>query len=211
MPMRFQNVLENARLAIQVLVLGLLLSFIINLLLIFGWHSAQEKIVVHLPPEIPVSGLNLKANAYPSAYIYSFAFYIWQSINNWPNNGVQDYQKSIDTYSPFLTPRFKQFLIRDYNRRINEGEIQDRVRTLQGVDGSSFSISDVKDIGHSTWLVHLHMRLTEHMNINGNQVKDVAIDYVLRVVRYQIDARSNPWGLALDGFAQDPIRVKTYI
>jgi integrating conjugative element protein (TIGR03746 family) len=209
--MRFQNALENARLTIQALVLSLAMSFVLNIFLIFGWHAALKNIEVHLPPEIPVSGLNIKANAYPPAFIYSFAYYIWQSINNWPNNGVQDYQKTIASSSPFLTPRFKQFLIRDYNRRINEGEIQDRIRTLQGVNGSAFSVKDVENLGHGNWLVHLHFRLSEHMNINGNQVKDVEIDYVLRVVRYQIDAKSNPWGLALDGFSQDPMRVKTYI
>ena len=208
--MRFQNALENARLAIQLLLLALGLLFISNVFLIMGWHSAQEKIEVHLPPQIPIDGLTLQANSYPSASIYSFAFYIWQSINNWPTDGAKDYKQTIQQFSPFLTPSFKSFLIRDYNNRFNEGEIQDRQRTLQGIDGSAFSISDVENIGHDTWLVHLHLRLTEHMNINGNQVKDTAIDYVLRVVRYQTDAKSNPWGLALDGFAQDPQRLQTY-
>ncbi len=209
--MRFQNVLENARLTIQVLVLCLSLLFILNLLLIIGWHGAQEKIEVHLPPQIPTDGITLQANSYPPATIYSFAFYIWQSINNWPNNGEQDYKQAIQQFSSFITPSFKSFLIRDYNARFNQGEIQDRMRTLQGVDGSAFTIKDVEALGHDTWLVHLHLRLTEHMNINGNQVKDTAIDYVLRVVRYQIDAKANPWGLALDGFAQDPQRLQTYI
>lgn len=208
--MRFQNALENARLAIQVLMLALGLLFISNVFLIIGWHSAQQKIEVHLPPQIPIDGLTLQANSYPPASIYSFAFYIWQSVNNWPNDGAKDYKQTIQQFAPFLTPNFKAFLIRDYNNRFNEGELQDRQRTLQGVDGSAFSISDVENIGHDTWLVHLHLRLTEHMNINGNQVKDTAIDYILRVVRYQIDAKSNPWGLALDGFAQDPQRTQTY-
>lgn len=208
--MRFQNALENARLTMQALVFSLLLSFLLNIFLIIGWDSTQKKIEVHLPPEIPVSGLTLQANSYPPSSVYSFAYYIWQSINNWPRDGKVDYQKSINAFSPFLTPRFEQFLIRDYNQRLNEGEIQDRTRTLQGLNGSAFSVSDVKAIGHHTWLVHLHFRLTEQMNINANKVKDAAIDYVIRVVRYEIDAKSNPWGLALDGFEEDPKRITTY-
>jgi integrating conjugative element protein (TIGR03746 family) len=208
--MRFQNALENARLAIQLLILALGLLFISNIFLIIGWHGAQEKIEVHLPPQIPVDGLTLQAGQYPAASIYSFAYYIWQGINYWPNNGSSDYQKNIQQFTPLLTPAFKSFLVRDYNTRFNQGEIQDRLRTLQGVNGSALSVRDVEPLGHDTWLVHLPLRLTEHMNINGNQVKDTAIDYVLRVVRYPIDAKNNPWGLALDGFAQDPQRLQTY-
>lgn len=208
--MRFQNVLENARLAIQILILIVGLLFISNIFLITGWFHAQEKIEVHLPPQIPVDGLTLQAGQYPPANVYSFAYYIWQSINHWPNNGEQDYKQAIQTYSPFLTPNFKAYLIRDYNNRFNQGEIQDRLRSLQGMNGTAFNVTDVENIGHDTWLVHLHMRLTENMNINGNQVKDTAIDYVIRVVKYSIDAKSNPWGLALDGFAADPERVGTY-
>lgn len=208
--MRFQNVLENARLAIQVLILGLIFSFIINLLLMLGWHNAQSKIEVHLPPQIPIDGLTIKQGDYPPVSIYSFAYYIWQSINYWPNNGSQDYKQAIEQYSPYLTPKFKSFLTRDYNQRFNQGEIQDRERTLQGVNGSAFNIDDVEAIGHDTWLVHLHLRLTEHMNINGSQVKDTAIDYVLRIVRYPVNAKANPWGLALDGFEEAPKRDQTF-
>lgn len=204
--MRFQNVLENARLTIQVLILGLSFSFILNLLLLLGWHSAQERIEVHLPPQIPTDGLTLKQGEYPPASIYSFAYYICQGIDYWPANGSQDYKQTIEQFSPFLTPRFKSFLIRDYNERYNQGEFQDRIRTLQGLNGSALNTVDIEAIGHDTWLVHLHLRLTEHMNINGDQVKDTAIDYVLRVVRYPINAETNPWGLALDGFEESPKR-----
>lgn len=208
--MRFQNVLENARLTIQVLILGLVFSFILNLILVFGWHSAQEKIEVHLPPQIPLDGLTIKQGDYPAASIYSFAYYIWQGINYWPNNGTQDYKQTIEQFAPYLTAGFKNFLTRDYNERFNQGEIQERLRTLQGLNGSAFNTSDVETIGHDTWLVHLHLRLTEHMNINGSQVKDTVIDYILRVVRYPVNAKANPWGLALDGFEETPVRIQTH-
>jgi len=209
--MRFQNALENSRVAIQILLIALIFSFIINIALMLGWRSAQQKIEVHIPPQIPTTGLSLKANEIPPATIYSFAYYMWQEINYWPQNGTQDYKKTIEQFSPYLTPRFKAFLQRDYLERTNQGEVQDRQRTLQGANGTAFEVSQVEYIGHDTWLVHLHMRLSEHMNINGNQVKDTAIDYTLRVVRYDVNAKANLWGLALDGFVNSPQRVQTYI
>jgi hypothetical protein len=39
-------------------------------------------------------------------------------------------------------------------------------------------------------------------------VKDSFIRYPLRVVRYDVDGECNPFGLALDGFYQDPIRLE---
>jgi len=209
--MRFQNALENARLAIQILLLALGLFFVSNLFLIASWHSAQSKMQVYIPPQIPVDGMTLRSGEYPSTTVFSFAYYIWQSINNWSANGTQDYKQAIQQFSPFLTPRFKAFLIRDYNQRFNQGEIQERLRMLQGLNGTAFESKEVEYLGHDTWVVHLHMRLSEHMSINGNQVKDVAIDYSIRVVKYNVNAKTNPWGLALDGFVENPERQQTYI
>ena len=209
--MRFQNALENARITIQALFVALILSFITNIGLMLGWKNAEQKIEVHIPPQIPTTGLNLKANEIPLATVYSFAYYIWQSVNYWPSNGTEDYKKSIEEFSPYLTPRFKAFLRRDYLERIGQSEIQDRQRTLQGANGTAFEPGDIEYIGHDTWIVHLHMRLSEHMNINGNQVKDTAIEYSLRVVRHDVNVKTNAWGLALDGFVSNPERTQTYI
>src|SRR5262249_3215171 len=156
--------------------------FIINVLLILGWHRAAERIEVHIPPSIPSTGLNMKANEIPGASVYSFAYYVWQAINYWPNNGLDDYKKAIEAFSPSLTPRFKAFLLRDYQDRSHQGEVQERQRSLQGLNGTAFSVHDVKYLGRDTWVVHLHLRLSEHMNLNANLVKDIAIDYTLRVV-----------------------------
>jgi integrating conjugative element protein (TIGR03746 family) len=209
--MRFQNALENARLSIQIAIVALGLFFISNLFLIISLHNAQSKMEIHIPPQIPADGITLHAGEEPASTVFSFAYYIWQSLNSWPANGSQDYKNNIQQFSPYLTPRFKIFLIRDYNERFNQGEIQERIRTLQGLNGTAFSPADVDYIGHDTWIVHLQMRLTEHMNMNGNQVKDVAIDYAIRIVKYNVDANKNQWGLAVDGFAENPQRTQTYV
>lgn len=209
--MRFQHALANAWLSIHILWVALGCLLVLNLALMIGWHHAQKSIHVYIPPQIPVSGITQNANHIPVSSIYSFAFYIWQGINYWPDNGVTDYKKNIEQFSPFLTPKFKQALLRDVQDRQTHGELQDRLRHLQGVNGSTFEAKDIESLGHDTWMVHLQMRLSEQMNMNGNAVKDVILHYALRVVRYDVNAKQNPWGLALDGFVENPERIHTYI
>lgn len=209
--MKFQNALDNARVALLALTGALVLSFITNLFLSYGLMTAPDKITVHIPPHIPDEGVTQKANDIPQASVYSFAFYIWQQLNYWPANGAQDYRANLTRLAPFLTPRFSAFLLQDYNQRLNQGELQSRMSTLQGLNGEAFELKDVEYIGHGTWLVHLNMRLMERMNINDQTVKDTQISYVLRVVRYSINAKENPWGLAIDGFAHSPERLKTTV
>src|SRR4051794_40944280 len=93
--MRFQNALENARLALQILTVALGLFFISNLFLIISLHNAQTKMEIHLPPQIPVDGMTLRVGEIPASTVFSFAYYIWQSLNSWPTNGMQDYKANI--------------------------------------------------------------------------------------------------------------------
>jgi integrating conjugative element protein (TIGR03746 family) len=147
----------------------------------------------------------------PKTTVYSFAYYVWQSINHWSNNGMQNYKKQINRFSPFLTPDFKLSLVQDYNNLLNQGELQDRIRLMQGVAGSEYSPGEVKYVGHDTWIVHLKMQLTEMMNSNAKVVKDVQMLYTLKIVRFDVDANKNPWGLAIAGFAASPARIKTIV
>lgn len=209
--MKFQDALEQARWHIKTLYGLAGIFLLVILLLIFCWHNSDANRSVYIPPEIPVDGLTQKAGDIPAATIYSFAYYVWQNINNWPNNGAQDYSSAINQFSPFLTPRFKTSLIQDYNNRLNGGEIQDRIRAMQGLFGSAFTPQDVQSLGHGTWIVRLTMHLSESMNMNGNTVKDIDVSYALRVVNYSVNAKTNPWGLALDGYEESTMRLKTNV
>jgi integrating conjugative element protein (TIGR03746 family) len=176
-----------------------------------GWLHSQSKITVDIPPQIPQSGLTITQGVVPKSTVYTFAYYIWQSINHWSNDGMQNYKGQIKHFSPFLTPDFKLKLIQDYNNLLNEGELQDRIRFMQGNSGSEYNPQAVRYLGHNTWIVHLNMRLTEMMNSNAKVVKDVQMYYTLKIVRFDTDAKNNPWGLALSGFAKSPARHKTII
>lgn len=209
--MRFQNALDNARLSILILLGALTLSFITNLFLGYGLMTAPDKVQVQIPPRIPDEGLTLQANAIPAASVYAFTHYIWQRLHYWPSNGGEDYKTNITQLAPYFTPRFSSFLKQDYNNRLNLGELQSRISTMQPLYGASFEAKDVQYVGHGTWQVRLIMRLTERMNINDQTVKDAEIQYTFRVVRYSINPKANPWGLAIDGLVNSPERIKTVI
>lgn len=209
--MKFLSALEQAQWHVRTLWKVVIVAFAINTMVLLGWMHAQAKIQIEIPPAVPESGLTLTEGQVPDTTIYSFAFYIWQSINHWPNDGMQDYKNQLSQFTPFLTPGFKIKLANNYNQLLNEGELQDRVRLMQGVAGSEYQPGDVKYLGHGTWIVFLDMQLTEMMNANAKIVKDVNMQYALTVVRFNVDAKTNPWGLALAGFAESPMRTETHV
>lgn len=209
--MKFLSALEQANWHIRTLWFVILIFFGINVVLLLGWIRSQSNITVHVPPYIPESGLTMTQDEMPNTTVYSFAYYIWQSLNHWSNDGLQDYKQQITGFSPFLTPDFKLRLIEDYNNLLNQGELQDRIRLMQGNSGSEYNPEDVRYEGHDTWLVRLNMRLTEMMGTNAKVVKDIDMVYTLKIVRFDIDNKENPWGLAVAGFAEQPERIKTII
>lgn len=158
--MKFLNALEQARWHIRTLWLVIVITFTSDILLVFGWIHSQSEITIDVPPQIPESGLTITQGIVPETTVYSFAYYIWQSLNHWSTDGLQDYKEQITRLSPFLTPEFKVQLVQDYNNLLNQGELQDRIRLMQGASGSEYSPQDVQYIGHDTWLVHLKMHLS---------------------------------------------------
>ncbi len=209
--MKFLNALEEAHRHIKTLWCALVIAAAVNMVTLAGWMHSESKLQIDVPPEIPQSGLTLTQGEVPKTTIYSFAFYVWQSVNHWSANGLTDYKQQITNFSPFITAEFKNSLVRNYNNLLNDGELQDRLRMLEDVEGQSYSNDSVKYLGNGEWLVHLNMRLLELMNTNAKIVKDVEMGYDLKIVRYNIDAKNNPWGLAIAGFSGDPVRVKTIV
>jgi integrating conjugative element protein (TIGR03746 family) len=177
------------------------------LLFAFGWMHSPSKMTVYIPPDIS-NGATLKAGEIPAPLIYSFAYEVWQEINYWPTDGSNDYQNNLRGYWSYLTPSFKSDLLQDYNDLKSAGQVQ-RQRYMQGIAGAAYDSSLIKKISDNTWEVDLKMRLTEYKN--SQPVKDVEILYPIKVTRLDVSQRYNPYGLALAGFAYEPVRLKTYI
>ena len=202
---RYRYQIDNLRSHLRSLwlVIGLLTLIIVGWWL--AWMRLPSSLTVHIPPDLR-SGAVLSLDEVPVANVYTFSFYILQQLNRWPNNGADDYGKTIYRLSAYLTPRFREALINDLQAKARAGELVNRTRSLQAIAGEGFRPDRVQLESADQWIVWLDLELVEHLK--GMTVKRTRIRYPLRVVRFAVDAEANPWGLALDGYAGDgPQRI----
>jgi len=202
---RYRYEIDNVRshlrslwavIGLQLLVIGALWVALVRL---------PTAMTVHIPPDLR-DGARLALDDIPRANVYTFAFYLLQQLNRWPENGATDYGAAIFSTSPYLTPSFREALIADMQSKARAGELTHRVRGLHALPGSSYDESRVDVVSDREWHVRLDVELAE--SVKGMTVKQTRIRYPLRVVRYAVDAETNPWGLALAGYAgKGPSRV----
>ena len=197
---RYRYEIDNVRGYLRSLwaVIGLLLTIIVALWI--GWMRMPGTITVHIPPDLR-SGAVMALDEVPPANIYAFAFYIFQQLNRWPDDGAEDYGKAIFRIAAYLTPSFREQLIADMEAKGKQGQLAYRVRSLQAIPGQVYEERRVDVLSKESWVVWLDLELRE--SVKGMTVKKTTIRYPLRVLRYAVDAEANPWGLALDGFAAE--------
>lgn len=203
--MRYHDLNSSLRSHIVTLrvVIGVLLTF--NLLLIFLLQASHNDIRVHVPPDLR-SGAVLENGEIKPPNVYAFAAYIFQQLNHWAENGEHDYGQQIFSMAPYLTPRFREYLTNDLELRGKRGELSNRVRGAQPIPGHGYEERRVDILDADSWMVWLDLIVSE--TVQGMPVKNISIRYPIRVVRYNVDPELNPWGLALDGFAdQGPMRL----
>ena len=195
---RYRYEIDNVRAHLRSLwiIIGVLL--VVILALWFGWSQSPRYLTVHVPPDLR-SGATQSIDAVPPANVYAFAYYIFQQLNHWSEDGAEDYGKAIFRISPYVTPRYRAELIADMELKAKQGELAYRVRGVQEVPGHGYTERRVDVLAPGVWVVWLDIDLFE--SVKGMTVKKTTIRYPLRVVRFSIDPESNPWGLALDGFA----------
>jgi integrating conjugative element protein (TIGR03746 family) len=194
---RYRYEIDNVRAHLRSLWAIIGVQLLIILALWFGWSQSPKQLRVHVPPDLR-SGAVLVNQEVPPANVYAFAFYIFQQLNRWPDNGAEDYGKAIFKLSPYLTPKYRNDLIEDMELKARRGELAFRVRGVHEVPGQGFEERRVDVLASDTWVVWLDLDLLE--SVKGMTVKQTTIRYPLRVVRHAIDAETNPWGLALDGY-----------
>lgn len=203
---RYRHEIDNARAHIVSLWLVIIILSVFLAYAFHGWSEAPKEIEVHVPPDLS-KGVVMRVGDVPSPNVYAFAFYIWQQINRWHENGAEDYPKNLYRFSPYITPRFRAELLRDMKQRSRHGELSGRVRALMETPGSVYDDSKVKQAGNGAWEVELDTTVSE--SVSGMEVKRTRVIWPLRVVRYDVDRERNPWGLALDGFAgEGPRKAK---
>ena len=203
--MRYQDVNSSLKSHVTTLRAGLGVMIFINLLLWLGWNNARDDIRIHIPPDLR-SGAVLKPNEISPANVYAFAGYIFQQINHWPKNGEEDYGKQIFYMSHYVTPHYLEYLQNDLDIRGKRGELSNRTRIIQPIPGQGYEERRVDILDENTWVVWLDFHIQEF--VRGMEVKNIMIRYPIRVTRFDVNPKLNPWGLALDGFeAPGPARI----
>ena len=195
---RYRYEIDNVRAHLRSLWTIIGVQLVVILALWFGWSQSPRYLTVHVPPDLR-SGATQTIDEVPPANVYAFAFYIFQQLNHWSEDGAQDYGKAIFRISPYVTPRYRAELIADMELKGKQGELAYRVRGVQEVPGHGYEERRVDVLASGVWVVWLDIDLFE--SVKGMTVKKTSIRYPLRVVRLSVNPEANPWGLALDGFA----------
>ena len=205
---RFKNEVSHLQAHVRTLRLGGAALLLISLLLAIGWWSAPRDMTVHIPPDLR-SGSVRKWWDVPPSTVYAFAFYIFQQLNRWPNNGEDDYPRNIRALSNYLTPACRAFLLDESTRRRDSGELRQRVRGVYEIPGRGYGdnpMARVKVVSDDDWIVTLDLTADEYYG--AEQVKRALVRYSLKVARRDIDPERNPFGLALDCYAGAPQRIE---
>lgn len=163
-----------------------------------------KQLDVHLSPNIQggetLSVLSGESDV-PAVNVYGFAYYIWQQINRWQNDGYADYGKQIYYFQSYITPACRSQLESDMQARSRSGELTSRTRLVTEIPAFGFSAQRVLQEGTGAWNVLLDLQLQEAFK--GQSIKDIFIRYPIRVVRYDVDREKNPWRLAIDCFGNN--------
>ncbi|EDT2963650.1 TIGR03746 family integrating conjugative element protein [Salmonella enterica subsp. enterica] len=194
---------RDAHIATLRLFIGIML--LISAALGYGWHSAPKDLVIHNPPDLR-AGSTRPWWEVPTGQIYAFSFYIFQQLNRWPLNGDDDYSRNITALSAYLTPACHTKLLQDYQQRRDRGELRDRVRGIYEIPGRGFQQQRVQVLDRDHWIVTLDLTVDEYYR--SEPVKRALVRYPLSIVRFDVDAEKNPWGLALDCYAGQPQKLE---
>ncbi|MYB34477.1 MAG: TIGR03746 family integrating conjugative element protein [Gammaproteobacteria bacterium] len=172
-----------------------------------GLAQSREWITVYIPPDTARGSLQTAGTPGP-ATVYGFAGQVLQILNHWPVDGEADYAAAIKSQTPYLTPGFRRQLQEDYDRLRNRSglnELRGRARALHPAAGRLYGPERVERLGGGVWGVEIEFRLVE--SIEASPIKDLVIRYAVRVVRADVNPEGNRWGLQLDGWIRDPVRI----
>ena len=201
---RFRNVLDEQSAHISTLRLIAVALLGLNAVLAYGWYTAPKDLVIHQPPDLR-SGSTRNVSEVPPQSVYAFGFYIFQQLNRWAVNGEEDYWNRIHHLSAYLTPEFAEALKADFASKKGRRELQGRQRSVHEIPGRVYEPRRVTIESPDSWIVVLDLQIVE--TYQGETIKNTAVRYPLRIVRYDVDAEKNSFGLALAGFETAPERL----
>jgi len=201
---KFRSKLKQTDSHIVTLQMALAGAFVVILFLMLLYSNAKEEQLFRVPPDLR-QGVVMRANDIAPPTVYSYTYYIMQQLNNWPKSGDVDFAERIYYLQAFLTPSFRQTLTNELNGKSAKGELRLRVRKIQELVGHNYSEQRVLIESENSWVVWLDLEINE--TVYGKPVKTVYVQYALRVVRYDVDPETNPWGLAISEYASTPKKL----
>ena len=106
---KYRHEIDNVRAHVRSLWIVIGLEVVTILIMGFTLAKAQDDVVIHLPPDLR-AGATLSLGQIHPANVYAFAFYIFQQLNRWPDNGAEDFGQAIYSLSAYLTPSYRAAL-----------------------------------------------------------------------------------------------------
>lgn len=200
----YQDENDNLRLWIRVNHRIIVTLMFLVLLLSLGWLQASKTIRINIPPDIRY-GATVKPGAHDPASVFNVSAYLFQYLNRWEEDGAKDYPAKINLLRHYITPECKVWLDTDADRRLRRGELTNRTRMASPPPSWVYNDDLVKVVSGSEWILTLDMKILEYQG--STVVKDILVRYPLRVVAWDVDPQTNPWGLALDCFETNPQRL----
>lgn len=163
----------------------------------YGWYQSPKHLKIDIPPNLR-HGAIVKPGEYYAATVEAFANMIFKDVNRWHEDGLHDYGQSIYDNQSYLTPRYREWLLKDMQTKADAGELKERERFTLSIKDDVGEGENVEVFDDGSWLVNLKLIVVER--IDGQIVKRVGVHYPIRVVRMDISPKKNVWGLALDGY-----------
>jgi len=205
---RYANELKNVG------YLNVILLFIVISLIALCFNLSRsidlagKEQLIRLEPDLR-AGTVRKAWEVPPAFVYSFALTIVQKINNWQKDATIDYSNNLMGLQNYITPSCRGYLSKDYTKKKQSGQLQNRTRIVMELSGVSFNGGDNVSLQRrGNWNVNLSLNVKEY--IGEKIVKDKDVFWPVKVVEFNVDPELNTQGLALDCFSNKPRLLKDH-
>lgn len=206
--MKFKNELANLHATIRYFILlnvvmggALIASLSLNFKLYQG-------LSITVPPDLRAGAL-IKPGTKQPEDVFAFTATVFQSLQNWRKNGIEDYPENIDKSAPFITNDFRNALLRDLERKKKDGELLGITRQLALPAEYMFEINTIRVINSNEWVVKMPLEVKEY--VDGQLVKDIEVLYSLVVRRVRTDVARNAHQIAIDRFHEPPVRTKDFL
>jgi len=206
--MSYKDALANKRATIRHLII---LNIVLGAALLGSTgfnYTLFRGLSISQPPDLRTGALIKPGEKYPED-VFAFTTMVFQSLQNWRINGLEDYEKNIDKVAAFITQDFRTQLKKDHLKKDRNGELEGITRQIALPAEFIFSDDTVVVKNSNEWIVKVPMEIKEY--VKGELIKDIEVLYSFIVRRARTDITRNAYQIAIDGYHVPPVRTKDYL